>query len=199
MGAARDAAHSQQAGLGRDRGVLSVARGGDQRSETGDCRRAGGDGGASTLWESLSRDSRPWTLRAFRIRAARPRHGSSVVTVASPRRSNTRSRDPAFHRRFAPSRGAVEIMGGAVPRSAALKGAFTWLAVTIATVVVLAVGAVIVALWTNIGDSEISVAGWLAMGLGVTVTLGLGVGLMALVFISSRRGYDELGRGRDDR
>jgi len=80
-----------------------------------------------------------------------------------------------------------------------LKGAFTWLAVTIATVVVLAVGAVIVALWTNIGDSEISVAGWLAMGLGVTVTLGLGVGLMALVFISSRRGYDELGRGRDDR
>jgi len=49
-------------------------------------------------------------------------------------------------------------------------------------------------LWTSIGDSEISAAGWLAMGLGVIVTLALGIGLMALVFISNRRGYDEIGR-----
>jgi hypothetical protein len=33
------------------------------------------------------------------------------------------------------------------------------------------------------------------MGFGVIITLALGIGLMALVFISSRRGYDELGRG----
>jgi hypothetical protein len=76
-----------------------------------------------------------------------------------------------------------------------MKGAFTWLAVTIATVIVLAVGAVIVVLWTNIGDSDISVAGWLAMALGIIVTLALGMGLMALVFFSSRRGYDEVSRG----
>ena len=50
------------------------------------------------------------------------------------------------------------------------------------------------ALWTGIGNSEISIAGWLALGLGVVLTLGLGIGLMALVFISSRRGYDEAGR-----
>jgi len=41
---------------------------------------------------------------------------------------------------------------------------------------------------------EISGAGWLAMGLGVVATLALGIGLMALVFISSRHGYDEIGR-----
>ena len=64
----------------------------------------------------------------------------------------------------------------------------------IAAAVVLIIGIVIAAEWTGIGDSDISGAGWLAMGLGVIVTLALGVGLMALVFISNRRGYDEIGR-----
>jgi hypothetical protein len=36
-----------------------------------------------------------------------------------------------------------------------------------------------------------STAGWVAMALGIVATLALGVGLMALVFISNRRGYDE--------
>jgi dipeptide/tripeptide permease len=67
-------------------------------------------------------------------------------------------------------------------------------AVAIAAAVVLAVGVVIATLWSGIGDSDISSAGWLAMGLGIIVTLGVGIGLMALVFISSRRGYDEAGR-----
>jgi hypothetical protein len=66
--------------------------------------------------------------------------------------------------------------------------------VVIAAAVVLIIGIVIAAEWTGIGDSDISGAGWLAMGLGVIVTLALGVGLMALVFISNRRGYDEIGR-----
>ena len=61
----------------------------------------------------------------------------------------------------------------------------------IAAAVVLLMGIAIAGVWGGIGDSEISAAGWLAMGFGVVVTLGLGVGLMALVFISSRRGYDE--------
>jgi hypothetical protein len=76
----------------------------------------------------------------------------------------------------------------------AVKSTLSWLAVAIAVVVVLGVGIVIATLWTGIGDSEISGAGWLAMGLGVIVTLALGVGLMALVFISNRRGYDKVGR-----
>ena len=75
-----------------------------------------------------------------------------------------------------------------------MKSRLSWVAATIAGAVVLVIGIFIAAQWTGIGDSEISGAGWLAMGLGVVITLALGIGLMALVFISSRRGYDEIGR-----
>lgn len=74
---------------------------------------------------------------------------------------------------------------------------FSWIAVSIAVTVVLIIGFVIATTWTGIGDSEISLAGWLAMALGGLMTLALGIGLMVLVFISSRRGYDEPGR-KDD-
>jgi dipeptide/tripeptide permease len=60
-------------------------------------------------------------------------------------------------------------------------------------VAVAAVIAVVASLWRDIGDGGMSPAGWIAMGLGIVATLGLGVGLMALVFISNRRGYDEPG------
>jgi hypothetical protein len=69
----------------------------------------------------------------------------------------------------------------------------SWIAMAIAGAVVLAVVCAIRDLWASLGGSEISLAGWLAMGLGIVVTLALGIGLMTLVFISSRRGYDELG------
>jgi hypothetical protein len=69
-------------------------------------------------------------------------------------------------------------------------------AVVIAGAATLAVAVVVATLWTGIGDSDISPAGWIAMGLGVIVTLALGIGLMALVFISSRRGYDDPDPGR---
>ena len=35
-----------------------------------------------------------------------------------------------------------------------------------------------------------SEGGWVALVLGVLATLALGIGLMALVFISNKRGYD---------
>jgi hypothetical protein len=37
--------------------------------------------------------------------------------------------------------------------------------------------------------------GWLALVFGVILTFALGVGLMALMFISNRRGYDDRGQG----
>lgn len=77
-----------------------------------------------------------------------------------------------------------------------MKTLWNWIAVVIAGIVLFGVVLVIASLWAGIGDSDISVAGWLAMGFGVIVTLALGIGLMALVFISNRRGYDEFG-GRD--
>jgi hypothetical protein len=78
--------------------------------------------------------------------------------------------------------------------STAVKRRLSWAAVVIAVVILLVIGIVIGSVWGDIGDSDISAAGWLAMGLGVVVTLALGIGLMALVFISNRRGYDEIGR-----
>ena len=67
----------------------------------------------------------------------------------------------------------------------------TWIAVAVAAIAVTAVLAIVVGMWAAIGDVEISVAGWVAMAFGVLVTFALGIGLMALVFISSRHGYDD--------
>ena len=70
----------------------------------------------------------------------------------------------------------------------------TWIAVALAITMVLAVVVAIAEFWSGIGDSEISLAGWFAMGLGIIVTLALGIGLMSLVFFSSRGGYDDTSR-----
>ncbi len=67
-------------------------------------------------------------------------------------------------------------------------------AVAIAVAVIAAAVVVVVRLWSAVGTTKISAAGWFAMILGIIVTLALGVGLMTLVFISNRRGYDEPGR-----
>jgi len=66
--------------------------------------------------------------------------------------------------------------------------------VALAIIVVVAIVVVIAEFWSGLGDSEISLAGWFAMGLGILVTLALGIGLMSLVFFSDRSGYDETGR-----
>ena len=71
-----------------------------------------------------------------------------------------------------------------------------WIAFAIGVAAIIAVVAVAMSLWRAVGQSEISPAGWLAMGLGIVATLAVGIGLMALVFISNRRGYDDEGGGR---
>jgi len=77
-----------------------------------------------------------------------------------------------------------------------MKSRLSWVAAIIAGAVVVVIAVVIASLWASIGDSGISIAGWLAMALGVIVTLALGGGLMKLVLISNGRGYDELA-GKD--
>ena len=74
------------------------------------------------------------------------------------------------------------------------RSAPTWIAVALALATVMTVVAVIAEFWSGISDSEISPAGWFAMGLGIVVTLALGIGLMFLVFYSNRHGYDETPR-----
>jgi hypothetical protein len=45
--------------------------------------------------------------------------------------------------------------------------------------------------WREIGSVEIGMHGWIALGLGAGLTFLVGAGLMALMFFSARRGYDE--------
>lgn len=45
--------------------------------------------------------------------------------------------------------------------------------------------------WVHLGGDPIPVYGWFAIAGGVLVSLAVGGGLMALVFYSSRHGYDE--------
>ncbi len=47
------------------------------------------------------------------------------------------------------------------------------------------------AAWVHLGGDPIPLYGWFAISGGVLVSLGVGGGLMALVFYSSRHGYDE--------
>jgi len=50
--------------------------------------------------------------------------------------------------------------------------------------------------WSHI-EAKMSIHGWIALILGVVVTMAVGVGLMALVFFSARRGWDDAAHRND--
>jgi hypothetical protein len=62
-----------------------------------------------------------------------------------------------------------------------------------------ACGAVAAWVWRELGTVEIGLHGWIALGLGALLTFALGAGLMALMFYSARRGYDERAHEADHR
>ena len=45
--------------------------------------------------------------------------------------------------------------------------------------------------WRLGSGPDVPASGYIAMAFGVVVSLGVGFGLMALIFYSSRKGYDE--------
>jgi len=49
--------------------------------------------------------------------------------------------------------------------------------------------------WTHLGGDPIPTYGYVAIAGGVVISLVVGGGLMALVFYSSRHGYDDLSGG----
>jgi len=55
------------------------------------------------------------------------------------------------------------------------------------------------ATWLRLDGDAIPLYGWLAIGGGVFFSLLVGGGLMALVFYSSRHGYDDLTGHSDGR
>ena len=67
----------------------------------------------------------------------------------------------------------------------------------IALLIVVLTGFLIVSIWFAVQafttiDATMTGHGWFALVLGVVLSLLLGGGLMALVFFSSRRGYDDV-------
>jgi uncharacterized membrane protein len=56
-----------------------------------------------------------------------------------------------------------------------------------------------VALWTSVEGPPMPASGYIAMWLGIIFSLVIGCGLMALMFFSSRRGYDDEADGRAQR
>ena len=52
--------------------------------------------------------------------------------------------------------------------------------------------------WRSLADVQMSTSGYVAMILGALATFALGVGLMALVFWSNRKGYDERAGARPE-
>ena len=60
-------------------------------------------------------------------------------------------------------------------------------------------GATMAILWflTGGGPGELGLHGVIALTLGVSLSAALGVGLMALVFLSARRGNDNIGGPRE--
>jgi hypothetical protein len=66
----------------------------------------------------------------------------------------------------------------------------TWVAVVAAVAIVVFLIVLMAGFWSGLGDAGMSEGGWVALVLGVVATLALGIGLMALVFISNKRGYD---------
>ena len=66
-------------------------------------------------------------------------------------------------------------------------------AIVLAVLVALLLASVATAYWAwhEVGTVEIGLHGWIALGLGAALTFLVGAGLMALMFFSARRGYDE--------
>jgi len=54
------------------------------------------------------------------------------------------------------------------------------------------------AAWLSVSGPPMPAVGYLAMTLGIVFSLVVGCGLMALLFYSSRHGYDEPYRREDD-
>jgi membrane protein DedA with SNARE-associated domain len=70
-------------------------------------------------------------------------------------------------------------------------GVGSWIILSVLLSLLVATGFVIYLGWTLANGTDVPSSGYAAMGFGVIISLAVGFGLMALVFYSSRKGYDE--------
>ena len=58
-------------------------------------------------------------------------------------------------------------------------------------IILIMTGVWAISVWNASGDAAMGTHGWIALGLGTFFSLLIGCGLMALMFFSSRSGYDD--------
>lgn len=73
----------------------------------------------------------------------------------------------------------------------------TFVIITLVTLVLAAVGGFGLYHALDLDSIDMSIHGYLAMGLGIGFSILLGAGLMALVFYSNAQGHDEGASGGD--
>ena len=66
----------------------------------------------------------------------------------------------------------------------------TWIVLAVLLLLLIAAAAIGYFGWTST-DTDVPLSGYIAMALGAIFSVAVGVGLMALLFYSSRAGYDE--------
>jgi hypothetical protein len=120
-------------------------------------------------------------------------------------RSSGKERRLALPQAGAPTRRAADILPGSaylkdmaespITRGNLVKTAL--IAVPLLAMLV-AAGWFVVRAWMTISGPSVPAEGYAAMALGVGFSLVVGCGLMALLFYSSRHGYDEPYRVDDD-
>jgi hypothetical protein len=75
--------------------------------------------------------------------------------------------------------------------TSARMGLGSWIIVIVLVGLLVAAGVFGYFGWAQGGGTDMPASGYVAMALGVILSLAVGFGLMALLFYSSRKGYDE--------
>jgi mannitol-specific phosphotransferase system IIBC component len=81
---------------------------------------------------------------------------------------------------------------GAAPGLVSARlGVGSWIILIVLVLLLAATMAVVYLGWTLANGTDVPASAYVAMIIGVLIALGVGFGLMALIFYSSRKGYDE--------
>ena len=75
--------------------------------------------------------------------------------------------------------------------TSARMGVGSWIVLIVLLLLLIATGVVVYFGWILANGADVPTSGYAAMALGVIISLAVGFGLMALLFFSSRKGYDE--------
>lgn len=70
-------------------------------------------------------------------------------------------------------------------------GVGSWVILIVLVSLLFGTGVVVYLGWRLADGVDVPISGYVAMVVGVIVSLAVGFGLMALIFYSSRKGYDE--------